>query len=96
MSYGDIKRKMAEVRESPVISTSCPAHGCPNAASVSLDAGGHWACYAHASVPFDKWHEATRKIRHEWPASGNWNHPEKVLYENEASAARRAALRRIA
>jgi hypothetical protein len=93
MSYGDIKRRTSEVQEMPAISHACPAYGCPNAAAVSLDAGGHWACYAHASVPFETWHEATTKIRSEWPASGNWGHPEKVLHEEQAAARRRAALK---
>ena len=92
MSYGDMKRKMAEVQEAPAISHACPAYGCPNAASVSLDAGGKWACYAHASVPFESWQQTTAKINHDWPSTCNWNHPEKVQHEVDAAARRRAAL----
>ena len=94
MSYSEIKRKLAEVNDAPVIrSTACPAYGCPNAASVSLDAGGKWACYAHASVPFESWQQRTAKVNQDWPASLNWGHPDKVAHEQDAAARRRAALR---
>jgi hypothetical protein len=91
MSYGEIKRKTTEVQERPAVSNACPAYGCPNAASVSLDGGGRWSCYAHATRPFEVWHEVTTKIRDEWPASCNWSHPEKVRYEEQAATRRRAA-----
>jgi hypothetical protein len=83
MSYSDIKRRTAEVQDMPAISHACPAYGCPNAAAVSLDAGGKWACYAHASVPFEKWHEITTKIMGEWPNTSNWGHPDRLSYDAE-------------
>jgi hypothetical protein len=93
MSYSDIKRRTAEVQDMPAISHACPAYGCPNAAAVSLDAGGKWACYAHASVPFEQWQQRTAKVNQDWPASLNWGHPDKVAHEQDAAARRRAALR---
>lgn len=71
----------------------CPAHGCPNAASVSLDHGGRWACFAHAKAQPRDWPDVTQHIRQNRPASCNWNHPEKLAHEAEQAALRRAALK---
>ena len=94
MSYSDIKRRRAEVQDMPAVSHACPAYGCPNAAAVSLDSGGKWACYAHASVPFETWQRTTAKVNQDWPASLNWNHPDKVQHEETKAAIRRDAAKR--
>lgn len=72
------------------VSHNCPAHGCPNAAAVSFD--GRWACYFHAKAEAIDWPAVTQFVRDGWPATCNWNHPEKVAYEAEQAAKRRALL----
>lgn len=88
MSYKD-RAKTSNVVALPV-GHNCPAHGCPNAASVSF--GGGWACYSHAKAPSSEWRQVTHAIRSGWPATANWNHLEKVAYEAEQTAKRRATL----
>jgi hypothetical protein len=93
MSYQVTRKRQTEVvvDEQP-IDYRCPAHGCPNAASLSFDNGKKWACYFHAKEEFKKWDEVTDEIRAGWPATCNWNHPAKVAYEEEQAAKRRAKL----
>jgi hypothetical protein len=88
----DENRDPQEPAEPQQRSYRCPAFGCPNAASVSFDHGARWACFAHAKASTDKWQQVTHEIRQGWPATANWNHPEKVAYEAEQAAKRRAAL----
>lgn len=90
MSYKLAKRASAEVVEAP-ISHACPAHGCPNAASVSFD-GSRWACYYHAKGEATDWPMLTQWVQENWPRSCNWNHQHKMAHEAEAAAKRRAAL----
>ena len=90
MSYARNRREDA-AKEEPSRSTNCPAHGCPNAASVSLD-GSRYACYQHAKADPSVWPEVTRTIMDRWPASANWNHPAKLSHEGERAAERRAKL----
>lgn len=67
------------------------SHMCPNAASVSIEAG-RWACYYHASTLFENWGEVTRKVRDMIPASLNWSRSDKVEYEAGQEEKRRANL----
>lgn len=90
MSYK--ARAVAEREAEPAPDYRCPAHGCPNAASVSLDHGARWSCYAHSRAPGETWPQVTQQIRSEWPASANWSHPEKLKHDAEQAAKRRAAL----
>ncbi len=89
MSYKS--RALVAAPEAVVVSTRCPAHGCPNAAAVSLESG-RFACFAHAKAQPNEWPAVTQAIRDGWPRTANWNAPEKVAYEVEQAAARRAAL----
>ena len=70
----------------------CPASGCPNAASVSLDGGSRWACYFHAKAESRHWPATTQWIGENWPKAANWNHPEKAAHDAKQSAKRREAL----
>jgi len=91
MSYKE--RTKAELALVLPVGHNCPAHGCPNAASTSFD-GSRWACYYHAKAPSEDWPKTTTQIRQDWPASCNWNHPDKVAYDAEL-AARRIANRPV-
>lgn len=88
----DENRDQHEAIEPPPRSYRCPAFGCPNAASVSFDHGGRWACFHHAKAPSEQWQAVTHAVRQGWPETANWNHPEKLAYEAEQAAKRRAAL----
>jgi hypothetical protein len=88
----DENREQPETGEPQLRTYRCPAYGCPNAASVSYDRGGRWACDAHAKAPTEQWQDITRTIRNGWPGTANWNQPDKVAYEAEQAAKRRAAL----
>jgi hypothetical protein len=70
----------------------CPARGCPNAASVSVDHGRRWACFAHAKAEPLTWPAVTQAISDDWPASCNWGHPDKLAHEARMSAERSAKL----
>jgi len=89
----DEKSDQRFAAEAKPIDHHCPAHGCPNAASSSFDNGAHWACFEHAKAAPREWPAVTQSIRDRWPASCNWNHPEKVEYEAVQAAKRRAALK---
>jgi hypothetical protein len=88
MTYAELKKRMVEVKDAPPINHACPAYGCPNAASVSFDNGGHWACYYHAKAEPSDWPATTTFVREGWPATCNWNHPDKLAYERGQGAAR--------
>ena len=92
MSFNDVRKKLANSASDVPVSHACPAHGCPNAASVSFDNGRTWACFAHGRADRSEWQAITREIRASLPMSYNWNHPEKVAYESEQAAKRRAKL----
>lgn len=65
MSYGDLKKRTAQVHE-PEFQAGCHAHGCPCRGTLSVE-GGKWVCAAHAFIPADRWQDATRKLReHDW------------------------------
>jgi hypothetical protein len=91
MSYRKTREQQSETVEAQPISYRCPAHGCPNAASTSFD-GARWACYFHASALAEKWPEVTTEILQGWPRTCNWNHPDKIAYDAEQAAKRRAKL----
>ena len=92
MSYGVAKQRMEVAEPEKPVSHSCPAYGCPNAASISFD-GARWACYFHAKVESKEWPDVTHWIRSNLPKSYNWNHPDKQAYEDEQAAIRRSKLK---
>jgi hypothetical protein len=92
MSYGIAKQRREVAEPERPISYRCPANGCPNAASVSFD-GSRWACYFHAKAESEDWPATTQWIGENWPRACNWNHPDKVAYEAEQAAKRRAKLK---
>jgi hypothetical protein len=78
--------------DEPQVTRACPAFGCPNAASVSLNHGATYACYDHARASSEQWPAVTHEIRANMPASLSWDHPEKLAYERKKAAERRAKL----
>jgi len=89
VSYKEFARKTdVALRDTDRPDHRCPAHGCPNAASVSFD-GSRWACFHHAKAAPHEWPQVTEHVLRGWPETANWG-LEKAAYEAERAAKRRA------
>ena len=60
-------RELAKAKPQPEKDPSqCAAYGCKCRATVN-NAGGGWACFAHAFAPVDAWQQITRGLNeHDW------------------------------